>query len=82
MNKEDIIKRLNRIKGQIEGISKMIQDDSSCESVLQQIKAAVNALKETSKLVIVEDVGKCIENGDTQKLKNLLKEILDISENV
>lgn len=38
------IKRLKRIKGQVEGIERMIRDHRTCPEVVQQVKAVRSAL--------------------------------------
>ncbi|MBM4516843.1 metal-sensing transcriptional repressor [Rhodococcus hoagii] len=41
---EDLLKRLRRIEGQVQGISRMIADDRYCIDVLTQVSAATSAL--------------------------------------
>lgn len=43
--KECLIKRLNRIEGQVKGIKQMISDDRYCDEVLIQISAVNKSLK-------------------------------------
>ena len=43
-HKRAIIARLRRIEGQIRGIQGMIEQDSTCEAVAQQVAAARRAL--------------------------------------
>lgn len=38
-------KRLNRIKGQLDAVSKMIDDRKYCPDIIQQIRAAKSALQ-------------------------------------
>jgi CsoR family transcriptional regulator, copper-sensing transcriptional repressor len=40
--KDQLIKRLRRIEGQVRGVQKMVEDDRWCPDILQQI-AAINA---------------------------------------
>ncbi len=40
-----LVKRLNRIEGQIRGVRQMIETDRYCGEELQQIKAAIAALR-------------------------------------
>ena len=40
-----LVKRLNRIEGQIRGVRQMIEADRYCGEELQQIKAAIAALR-------------------------------------
>ena len=43
-SKEDYLKRLRRIEGQVRGISRMVEEDVYCIDVLTQISAATKAL--------------------------------------
>ncbi len=43
-HKRSMIARLRRIEGQIRGIQGMIESDTSCEAVAQQVAAARRAL--------------------------------------
>ncbi|MCX8028527.1 MAG: metal-sensitive transcriptional regulator [Brevinematales bacterium] len=76
-NKRSLIFRLNRIKGQIDGIIKMIEDEDDCQLIFQQIKAAYNALKSAGKILILDDIGKCISTGDEKRLKKLLEKMME-----
>lgn len=44
MQRKEIINRLNRMEGQLRGIGKMVQEDRSTGSVIQQISAVRSAL--------------------------------------
>ena len=50
----DLIKRLSIIKGQIEGIIKMIDENKDPEQILNQFKAADNGLQKTHHLLLDE----------------------------
>ena len=52
--KEDYLKRLRRIEGQVRGISRMVEEDTYCIDVLTQISAATKALQAVS-LGLLED---------------------------
>jgi DNA-binding FrmR family transcriptional regulator len=43
-SKDQLIKRLNRIEGQIRGVTTMVQEDRYCIEILTQISAAQAAL--------------------------------------
>ena len=43
-NKLALLKRLNRIEGQVRGVSKMVSDDKYCIDILTQVGAAKAAL--------------------------------------
>lgn len=74
--KKNLIFRLNRVKGQIDGIIKMIEEGDDCQLIFQQIKAAYNALKSAGKLLVINDVQKCISEKDEKRLK-LLEKMLE-----
>ena len=42
--KKDLITRINRIQGQLDGIKDAIQEDLDCASVLQQVAACRGAM--------------------------------------
>ncbi len=52
MIKKKILKRLNIIKGQIEGLKKMIESDKYCIDILVQSMAIKNALSGIEDLVL------------------------------
>jgi DNA-binding FrmR family transcriptional regulator len=57
-DKKDLITRINRIQGQLDGIKDAIQEDQDCALVLQQVAAcrgAINSLMAE----IIEDEIKC-----------------------
>ena len=43
-SREDVSKRLRRIEGQLRGVIRMIEDESPCMDVAQQLSAARKAL--------------------------------------
>ena len=43
-SKDDLLKRLSRVEGQVRGVSKMVEDDRYCIDVLTQIGAVQAAL--------------------------------------
>lgn len=57
--KEEVLKRMKRIEGQIRGIQGMIEDGKECVDILTQVKAARSALKSSSKLIMKRYLLKC-----------------------
>jgi CsoR family transcriptional regulator, copper-sensing transcriptional repressor len=47
-SKEQLLKRLSRIEGQVRGVSRMVEEDRYCIDVLTQIGAAQAALEKTA----------------------------------
>jgi DNA-binding FrmR family transcriptional regulator len=63
--------RLNKVKGQLNAIEKMIDEDIPCEDVLIQINAAKSALHKVGQLILEGHLNHCvregIEHGDADK---------------
>ena len=74
--KKLLINRLNRISGQIKGITKMIEEDAYCNDVLIQLSAVENSVKSLSTLVLENHLYKCVpkdlENGDFDTIDELI----------
>lgn len=62
-NKEELMKRLRRIEGQIKGISRMIEDDRYCVDILNQIAASRAALDRVGLLILETHVRHCVVNA-------------------
>jgi DNA-binding FrmR family transcriptional regulator len=47
--KNNLIKRLRRIEGQVRGIQTMLEEERDCREIMQQLSAASSAIKSTSR---------------------------------
>jgi DNA-binding FrmR family transcriptional regulator len=73
--------KLARIKGQIEGISRMIEDLRYCPDILMQIKAAKKALAAVENNILKTHLEHCVtdamksrsEKEINEKIEELLK---------
>jgi DNA-binding FrmR family transcriptional regulator len=61
--KDEHLKRLRRIEGQIRGISKMVEDDKYCIDVLTQVSAATKALQSVALRLLDEHLASCVVNA-------------------
>ena len=75
-DKKLIINRLNRISGQINGITKMIDNDAYCNDVLIQLSAAQNSIKSLSTHILENHLYTCVardlENGELETIDELI----------
>ena len=75
-DKKMIMNRLNRISGQINGISKMIENDAYCNDVLIQLSAVKNSVKSLSTYILENHLYMCVardlENGDLDSIDELI----------
>jgi len=69
MEKDDYLKRLRRIEGQVRGIQRMIDEDAYCIDVLTQISAITKAISSVGIGLLEEHVNHCVmeaaRNGDS-----------------
>ncbi len=59
-NKEQVLKRLNRVEGQVRGVSKMVQDDKYCIDILTQVSAAKAALDKVALELLRDHAKHCL----------------------
>jgi DNA-binding FrmR family transcriptional regulator len=79
-HKQDLLKRLNRIEGQVRGVAKMVDEDRYCVDILTQISAIRSALDATA-IRLLEDhtrgcVQKAIQSGEGNAAIGELMEIV------
>jgi CsoR family transcriptional regulator, copper-sensing transcriptional repressor len=60
INKDDYLKRLRRIEGQVRGLQRMIEEDKYCIDVLTQISAATKALQSVAIGLLDEHMHHCV----------------------
>ena len=73
-NKEDYLKRLRRIEGQIRGLQKMVDEDTYCIDILTQVSAATRALQSVALGLMEDHLDHCVteavaEGGDVAAAK-------------
>ncbi len=79
--KRDILQRLARARGQVEGIQRMVQDERYCPDILQQFAAVHSALRGVEKLLMANHLERCVthaihEGGEAAAA--VRQEILDL----
>jgi len=71
MDSGNLHRRINKIKGQLAGIEKMIDEDVPCEDILIQINAVKSAIHKVGQVVLEGHLNHCvregIEHGDADK---------------
>lgn len=61
--KASVQKRLNRIEGQVRGLSRMIEEDRYCIDVVTQIAAVRAALRRAEEEILRDHVAHCVEHA-------------------
>ena len=73
-SKDDYLKRLRRIEGQVGGLSRMVADERYCIDILTQISATTRALESVALGLLDEHLRHCVvraarEGGDEAETK-------------
>jgi len=63
MAKDDYLRRLRRIEGQVRGLQRMIDEDTYCIDVLTQLSAATAALEGVAVGLLDEHVRHCVADA-------------------
>ncbi len=76
---KSVINRLNRIEGQIRGIKNMIEKETYCDDIINQIEASRSALHSVQIILLESHIKNCIvdqiQHGDTDVIEEILKTI-------
>ena len=83
-NKPQLLARLNRIEGQVRGITRMIEEGRYCIDVLTQINAARAALAKVESEMLKAHLNHCIEgaiaSGDADDQRAKARELIELLE--
>ena len=74
--KEQLLKRLRRIEGQVGGIERMVEDDRYCIDVLTQISAAQAALDKVALGLLDDHARHCVIGGPDSKKEERTEELM------
>ena len=80
--KASITKRLNRIEGQVRGLTRMVEEARYCIDVVTQISAVRAALRRAEEEILRDHVSHCVEHaiasGDKKDQRKKITEIIDV----
>ena len=77
-SKEQLIKRLKRIEGQVRGLQSMLDDERECREIMQQFSAVSSAVKSTSRSFFQDYAALCLTDRgeDIESNQDLLSEMM------
>ena len=80
--KTSVRKRLNRIEGQVRGLSRMVDEDRYCIDIITQIGAVRAALSRVEEELLRDHVGHCVEHaiasGDKADQRRKVAELMEV----
>ncbi|WP_432503605.1 MULTISPECIES: metal-sensitive transcriptional regulator [Kineococcus] len=65
-DKEQVLKRLRRIEGQVRGLHRMVEEDTYCIDVLTQVSAATKALQAVALQLLDDHLAHCVVDAARQ----------------
>lgn len=80
--KAAVRKRLNRIEGQVRGLSRMVEENRYCIDIVTQISAVRAALRRAEEEILRDHVSHCVEHaiasGDKDAQRTKITEIIEV----
>jgi DNA-binding FrmR family transcriptional regulator len=76
------LKRLNRIEGQVRGLSRMVEEDRYCIEIVTQVAAARAALRRLEEEILRDHVAHCVEHaisaGNKAEQRRKIEELMAV----
>jgi DNA-binding FrmR family transcriptional regulator len=83
-NESDILNRLKSVSGHVNGIARMVEEDSYCIDIIHQINAVQAALNKISAKVLDDHLHHCVTKAilseDPAERERVIVEIRDVFE--
>ena len=76
--KKELINRVNRIVGSMNGIKNMIIDDRYCDDILIQLSAIDKSIKSLANLMLDNHIHSCVLNDVNKGNYEVLDEIVNL----
>ncbi len=80
--KEDVLKRLNRIEGQVRGIRRLVDEETYCVDVMTQISSVHESLRSVGKVLMRSHLQHCVtsalRDGDEMRAEKTYQELMDL----
>lgn len=74
----DLIKRLNRAIGQLNGVKNMIEDNRYCGDVLVQLSAAESAVRRISEMLLQDHLETCVVEEICKGNDDVVEEVMTL----
>jgi DNA-binding FrmR family transcriptional regulator len=80
--KSSVLKRLNRIEGQVRGLSRMVEHDRYCIDIVTQLSAVRAALRRAEEEILADHVANCvahaIASGNKAEQRRKVTELMNV----
>jgi len=75
-NKDDVLKRLRRISGQVGGLERMVDDERYCIDILTQVSAVQAALDKVSIALLDDHTRHCVVGATEENRDEKAQEMM------
>ncbi|MBD3250531.1 MAG: metal-sensing transcriptional repressor [Candidatus Pacebacteria bacterium] len=72
---DQVLTQLKRIRGQIDGLVRMYQDERACIDIVRQVIAARNSLGRVARDLLTSEASQCSRDKNYDQLDQVLKEL-------
>jgi DNA-binding FrmR family transcriptional regulator len=80
--KSSVLKRLNRIEGQVRGLSRMVEQDRYCIDIVTQLSAVRAALRRAEEEILADHAANCVEHaiasGNKAEQRRKVTELMNV----
>ena len=76
--KAELVKRLNRIEGQVRGVKSMVEDDRYCVDIVTQVSAIQAALNAFNKELLARHIKSCVADDIREGNEEAVDELCEL----
>lgn len=76
--KAELVKRLNRIEGQVRGVKSMVEDDRYCVDIVTQVSAIQAALNAFNKKLLARHIKSCVADDIREGNEEAVDELCEL----
>ena len=77
-DKKNLIHRISRISGQVDGVKKMIENDRYCPDILIQLASIEKSIKSLSSIILDNHMHSCVIKGIKEGDESKIDEVIDL----
>ncbi|MCI5839618.1 MAG: metal-sensing transcriptional repressor [Peptoniphilaceae bacterium] len=85
-DKEKLTRKLKTVRGQIEGLIKMIENDRYCIDISTQLMSSISILKNVNKEILESHLKNCLKDSisknNSEDIDKKIEEIIQIIEKI
>lgn len=75
MSDDQIVLQLRRIRGQLDGVLTMYEDERACVDIVRQVIATSNSLRRVARDLLTGEASRCTRERRVEDLDEILKEV-------